>query len=37
MGQFVNGPLLRIASYGVAVIIAGLNFWLLIDIFRGRS
>ncbi len=37
MGQFVNGPLLRIASYGVAVIIAGLNLWLLIDIFRGRS
>ena len=37
MGQFVNGPLLRIASYGVAVIIAGLNLWILIDIFRGRS
>ncbi len=37
MGQFVNGPLLRIASYGVAVIIARLNLWLLIDIFRGRS
>lgn len=37
MGQFVNGPLLRIVSYGVAVIIAGLNLWLLIEIFRGRS
>ncbi len=37
MGQFVNGPALRFASYSVAVIIAGLNLWLLIEILRGKS
>lgn len=37
MGAFVNGAVLRILSYAVAAIIAGLNLWLLIDIFRGKS
>ncbi len=37
MGQFVNGAVLRILSYAVAVIIAGLNLWLLIEIFRGKT
>lgn len=37
MGQFVNGPILRLASYCVAFIIAGLNLWLLIEIFRGKT
>lgn len=37
MGRFVNGPILRFASYRVAFIIAGLNLWLLIEILRGRS
>lgn len=37
MGPFVNGPILRLASYCVAFIIAGLNLWLLIEIFRGKT
>ena len=37
MGAFVNGAVLRILSYSVAVIIAGLNVWLLIEIFLGKS
>jgi len=36
MGEFVNRTWLRILSYSVAVLIAGLNGWLLIDIFRGH-
>jgi manganese transport protein len=35
MGQFTNGPWLRRAAYAVAVLIAGLNVWLLIQTFRG--
>jgi len=37
MGSFVNGAVLRTLSYAVAVIIAGLNVWLLIEISRGKS
>ena len=37
MGAFVNGALLRTLSYAVAVVIAGLNLWLLIEIFRGKT
>jgi manganese transport protein len=35
MGEFVNRPWLKTLAYLVAVIIAGLNIWLLIQIFRG--
>jgi manganese transport protein len=37
MGEFVNRRWLRAAGYGVAVLIAALNLWLLLQIFRGRS
>jgi len=36
MGEFVNRAWLRILSYTVAVLIAALNGWLLIDTFRGH-
>jgi manganese transport protein len=36
MGEFVNSRWLRHVSYMVAVVIAGLNFWLLVEIFRGQ-
>jgi manganese transport protein len=36
MGEFANATWLRILAWTVAVIIAGLNAWLLIQIFRGR-
>jgi len=29
MGEFANGPLLKVAAYSAAVLIAGLNIWLL--------
>ncbi|HTY83148.1 MAG TPA: Nramp family divalent metal transporter [Silvibacterium sp.] len=35
MGEFVNARWLKRLSYGVAVVIAGLNVWLLVQIFRG--
>jgi manganese transport protein len=35
MGRLVNPPLLAGAAYLVALVIAGLNAWLLIDTFRG--
>ena len=37
MGSFVNGPWLRLVSYTVAVSIAALNAWLLVEIFRGKG
>ena len=37
MGAFVNSTALKILGYAVAVIIAGLNLWLLIEIFRGKG
>ena len=35
MGEFVNPRWLKALAYLVAVVIAGLNIWLLIQIFRG--
>jgi manganese transport protein len=35
MGEFVNARWLKWLAYGVAYLIAGLNVWLLIQIFRG--
>ena len=35
MGQFVNPAWLKALAYAVAVTIAGLNIWLLLQIFRG--
>jgi manganese transport protein len=36
MGQFVNAPWLKVLAWIVAVVIAGLNLWLLVQIFEGR-
>jgi manganese transport protein len=36
MGPFVNATWLRIAGWASAILIAGLNGWLLIQIFHGR-
>ena len=35
MGRFVNSPLLTGAAWTVAVVIAGLNAWLLLETARG--
>ncbi|HEX3927394.1 MAG TPA: divalent metal cation transporter, partial [Gemmatimonadales bacterium] len=35
MGEFVNGPLLTTVAWSVAVIVAVLNGWLLVDTVRG--
>ena len=35
MGQFANPAWLKALAYAVAVTIAGLNIWLLLQIFRG--
>lgn len=37
MGRFANGWLLRVSSYGAAMVIAGLNIWLLLQILWGHS
>lgn len=37
MGEFVNKPWLRVSSWAVAIVIAGLNGWLLVQIFSGRT
>jgi manganese transport protein len=34
MGTFVNKPWIRILGWGVAILIAGLNIWLLFQTFR---
>ena len=36
MGQFVNAAWLKTLAWAVAVAIAGLNAWLLIQIFQGK-
>jgi manganese transport protein len=36
MGQFVNAAWLKWLSWAVAILIAGLNLWLLVQIFQGR-
>ena len=35
MGVFVNGPILTASAWAVAIVIAGLNGWLLVGTFRG--
>jgi manganese transport protein len=35
MGEFVNPGWVKVLSYTVAVVIASLNVWLLVQIFRG--
>jgi manganese transport protein len=35
MKEFVNSTLLKVAAYVVAVFIASLNVWLLVQTFRG--
>jgi manganese transport protein len=35
MRQFVNSTPLKIAAWVVAIVIAGLNLWLLVQIFFG--
>ena len=37
MGEFANARWLKATSYGVAYLIAGLNLWLLLQIFRGNA
>ncbi|HET9086756.1 MAG TPA: Nramp family divalent metal transporter [Acidobacteriaceae bacterium] len=37
MGEFVNRRWLRIAGWAAAILIAALNAWLLIQMFRGRG
>jgi manganese transport protein len=37
MGEFVNRPWLKATAWTVAVIIAGLNAWLLVQTFRGAA
>ncbi len=37
MGKFVNSPRIKYLSYAAAVLIAGLNLWLLVQILRGNS
>jgi manganese transport protein len=34
MGAFANGPLLKASAWVVALVIAGLNIWLLVGTFR---
>jgi manganese transport protein len=34
MGSFVNGPILTASAWTVAIVIAGLNAWLLVGTFR---
>jgi manganese transport protein len=36
MGPFVNRSWLKVAGWGSAILIAGLNAWLLLQVFRGR-
>jgi manganese transport protein len=36
MGPFVNAAWLRISGWASAILIAGLNGWLLVQIFHGR-
>jgi manganese transport protein len=35
MGEFVNAPRLKVTAWTVAVVIAGLNAWLLVQTVRG--
>ena len=35
MGEFVNGPMVKVLAWSVAGLIAVLNGWLLVQTFRG--
>jgi manganese transport protein len=35
MGEFVNPAWLKLLAYAVALLIAGLNIWLLMQVFSG--
>jgi manganese transport protein len=35
MGEFVNAPWLQGLAWAMAIVIAGLNGWLLFAMFRG--
>jgi len=35
MGEFVNGHTVKVLAWFVAVVIASLNAWLLVQTFRG--
>ena len=35
MGELVNPAWLKVLAYAVALVIAGLNIWLLLQFFRG--
>jgi manganese transport protein len=35
MGPFTNGPVLKAVAWGVAIVIMGLNGWLLVGTFRA--
>jgi manganese transport protein len=35
MGEFVNPRWLKVAAYSVAVLIAALNAWLLVEMVNG--
>jgi len=37
MGEFVNGPLLKTLSWAAALLIAALNFWLLVQAAKFRQ
>jgi manganese transport protein len=36
MGQFANAAWLKLLAWTVAIVIAGLNLWLLVQIFQGK-
>jgi len=36
MGQFVNAPWLKVLAWLIALVIAGLNGWLLFQMFQGK-
>ena len=36
MGEFVNAPWLKALAWSTAVLIAGLNAWLLVETAMGR-
>jgi manganese transport protein len=35
MGEFVNGPIMKSLAWLIAIVIAALNVWLLVQTFRG--
>ncbi|WP_396126775.1 Nramp family divalent metal transporter [Acidicapsa ligni] len=37
MGEFVNSAWIKALSWTSAIVIAGLNLWLLVQIFQGRT